>query len=180
MGVLRIYASGPSFEHNFWDETTQTYGLQVVSLKRLCSQSMGRVCPELSVQIKFGQLFHACAGYLGLMRVLCARRMRVWGNFERAPLKFGAARPTGAQERVRVDLSREHNAMCCATGATLGTPFKSEPFSHDLVLSTKFIARRRVDSVLGFESDFRAWWSCETKLKMVDINSKMNRSLLET
>ena len=40
------------------------------------------------------------------------------------------------------------------SGATLGTPFKNEPAWHDLVLSTTFMARRRVCSIFGLNQFF--------------------------
>ena len=50
--------------------------------------------------------------------------------------------------------TRKINARKARKLATLGPPFKFEPFWHDLVLSTQIIAGRRVCSILGLNQVF--------------------------
>ena len=84
-------------------------------------------------------------------------------NRERRLLIFGAGRATGARyicmpvQCYRAIVGKVCDVMCVSkprTKATLGPPFKMKAFWHVLVLSTTFIARRRVAWNFGLNQFF--------------------------
>ena len=141
----------------------------MVSFRRFLFRSNDRVCPVLSIIKKISQL-SACMCDREIVHALCVHDLAravirtivrthtykacgwwsshsFWTERTNRRAIMSCARVFLCSRDVHTDREPRNRGHA---RATLGIPFKSEGSPHDLVLSTKFIAGRRVSCIQGF------------------------------